>query len=300
MGANDKASRQPRKPASETLEAGLYLVATPIGNLEDITLRALRVLRGVNAIACEDTRVSLKLLQAYEIKKPLIAYHDHNADAMRPQLISRLQAGEAIALISDAGTPLISDPGFKLARDCAAANIPVFPIPGPSAVLAALSIAALPTDRFLFAGFLPNADAARKSALRELANVAATLVFFESATRVAKVLTAMRDMLGDRPAAVARELTKRFEETRRGTLSTLAEHYMVNGPPKGELVIVIGPPDGEAPKQNHDDLDECLKIALKSFSLKEAVANVCAQLGIPRRVAYARALTLTRGDDEQK
>jgi 16S rRNA (cytidine1402-2'-O)-methyltransferase len=293
MSAEDKASQPP-----EQLEPGLYLVATPIGNLEDITLRALRVLRGADAIACEDTRVSIKLLNAYEIKKPLLAYHDHNADAVRPQLIARMQAGQAIALISDAGTPLVSDPGFKLARDCSDAGVAVIPIPGPSAVLAALSTSALPTDRFMFAGFLPTADAARKTALRDVADVKATLVFFESAPRLTKTLAAMHAMLGDRPAAVARELTKKFEQTRRGTLASLARHYAAQGAPKGEIVILVGSPDSAAPAQNDENLDECLETALKSLSLKEAVANVSAQLGIPRRVVYARALTLTRGKND--
>ncbi len=297
MSRDDKASSRARPSPDaangQTLTPGLYLVATPIGNLEDITLRALRVLRGCDAIACEDTRVSVKLLRAHGIaRKPLLAYHDHNADEMRPRLLARMTAGEAVALISDAGTPLVSDPGFKLARDCAASGIAVVPVPGPSAVLAALCVSALPTDRFLFAGFLPSAPAARKTALRELAEVPATLVFFESPARLARSLSAMREILGDRPAAVARELTKMFEQTRHGTLSTLAARYEVEPDVKGEVVIVVGPPLAGSPESGVERLDDMLRLALKSKSLKEAVATVSAELGMPRRAVYARALVL--------
>ena len=223
------------------LAPGLYIVATPIGNLGDITLRGLDVLRRVDAILCEDTRVTATLARRYGLAAERIAYHDHNADAVRPGLIARLAAGAALALVSDAGTPLVSDPGFKLVRDAVAAGIPVTTVPGASAALAALTVAGLPTDRFLFAGFLPAKSAARRRELRELAPVRASLVFYETAPRLADALADMAAMLGDRPAAVARELTKLHEEVRRDHLVALAEHYRKAGPPRGEIGVILGP-----------------------------------------------------------
>jgi 16S rRNA (cytidine1402-2'-O)-methyltransferase len=273
------------------LAAGLYVVATPIGNLGDITLRALDVLRRADAILCEDTRVTATLARRYELTPERIAYHDHNADAVRPGLIARLAAGAALALVSDAGTPLVSDPGFKLVREAAAAGIPVTAVPGASAALAALTVAGLPTDRFLFAGFLPAKSAGRRRELRELATVPASLIFYETAPRLAPALADMAAMLGDRPAAVARELTKLHEEVRREGLQALAEHYCKAGPPKGEIVVIVGPPTQETTATD-EDVDAQLAAALGTASLREASAAVAAATGLPRRQVYARALAL--------
>ncbi|HXQ52969.1 MAG TPA: 16S rRNA (cytidine(1402)-2'-O)-methyltransferase [Stellaceae bacterium] len=274
---------------------GLYVVATPIGNAEDITLRALRVLRTAHVIACEDTRVSAKLLGRYGIATARLAYHDHNAERMRPRLLARLAAGEIVALISDAGTPLVSDPGFKLVREAIAHGVAVTTLPGPSAPLAALVLSGLPSDRFLFAGFLPAKDAARRSALAALKTVPATLIFLESAPRLAASLAAMAAELGDRPAAVARELTKLHEEVRRASLAALAEHYREAGPPRGEIVVVVGGPEealAQAPDVRDAALDDALRAALERMSIKDATSVVVAALGLPRRAVYARALAL--------
>ena len=276
---------------SAALAPGLYVVATPIGNLGDITLRALDVLRRADAILCEDTRVTATLTRRYGLNAERIAYHDHNADAVRPGLIARLAAGAALALVSDAGTPLVSDPGFKLVREAAAAGIPVTAVPGASAALAALTVAGLPTDRFLFAGFLPAKSAARRRELRELAAVPASLIFYETAPRLADALADMTAMLGDRPAAIARELTKLHEEVRRGSLGALAEHYRKAGPPKGEIVVIVGPPAPESVATD-EDIDAQLRTALETASLREASAAVAAATGLPRRQVYARALAL--------
>jgi 16S rRNA (cytidine1402-2'-O)-methyltransferase len=284
-------------PSAPPLAPGLYLVATPIGNAEDMTLRALRTLRQAALIACEDTRVSGKLMQRYGITTRRIAYHDHNAETMRPQLLSRLRAGETVALISDAGTPLVSDPGFKLVQAALAQGSVVTTVPGASAPLAALLLSGLPADRFLFAGFLPPRQAARRAALAELAAVPATLIFFESAPRLAPALADMAAVLGDRPAAVARELTKLFEEVRRASLEALAAHYRAAGPPRGELVVLIGPPGAPGPAKA-DDVDAALAAALRSMSLRDASLAVAAATGLPRRQVYARALTLAARPDE--
>lgn len=276
-------------------QPGLYLVATPIGNLRDITLRALDTLAGVDVIACEDTRVSAKLLRAYGLEVPLLPYHDHNADAMRPRLLERLREGEAVALVSDAGTPLISDPGFKLVRACAAEGIPVTALPGASAVLTALQLSAQPSDRFLFAGFLPPRTAARRTALAALAALRASLIFFESGPRLAGMLADLAGELGPRPAAVARELTKLFEEVRRAPLPDLAAHYAAAGPPKGEIVVVVGPPDPDAAAGDSDEaLDAMLAAALTRLSVRDAVAEVCRHSSRPRREVYSRALALSQ------
>jgi 16S rRNA (cytidine1402-2'-O)-methyltransferase len=268
----------------------LHVVATPIGNAEDITLRALAALRGADAIACEDTRVTAKLLARHGVSTPLLAYHEHNAARMRPRLLERLRRGEAIALVSDAGTPLVSDPGFKLVREAIAEGLPVTTLPGPSAALAALVLSGLPTDRFLFAGFLPPKPAARRRALAELGAVPATLVVFEGASRLAEALADMAATLGDRPAAVAREITKLYEEVRRGALRELAAHYAAAGPPRGEVVVVVGPPPADAPAMTEDTLDAQLEAALAQMSLKDASAAVAAATGLKRRDVYARAL----------
>ncbi|MBV9523663.1 MAG: 16S rRNA (cytidine(1402)-2'-O)-methyltransferase [Alphaproteobacteria bacterium] len=273
---------------------GLHLVATPIGNLGDITLRALAVLRGAELIACEDTRVTGKLTARYAIATRRIAYNDHNAERVRPQLLERLRRGAAIALVSDAGTPLISDPGYKLVRAAIAEGLPVTMVPGAAAPLAALALSGLPTDRFLFAGFLPVKQSARRAALEELAAVPATLILFEAPRRLAASLGEMARVLGDRPAAIARELTKRHEEVRRDRLAALALHY-ATAAPKGEVVVVIGPPETPRPGASEEaaaDLDAKLRAALAGASLRDAAAAVAVATGLPRRRVYARALIL--------
>lgn len=268
---------------------GLYIVATPIGNLGDLSPRAAQMLAGVALIAAEDTRVTARLLAHIGARTPMTPYHDHNADAVRPRLIARM-AQEAVALVSDAGTPLISDPGYKLVRDARAAGITVVTIPGPCAAVAALTLAGLPTDRFLFAGFLPAKAGARTSAIAEVAGLRASLVFYESAGRTAATLTALADGLGDRPAAVAREISKKFEETVDGTLRGLAARY-AEVPPRGEVVIVVGPPDAAAPA-DAATLDGALRAAMADASLSAAASDVAAALGLPRKAVYARALEL--------
>ena len=272
---------------------GLYLVATPIGNTGDITLRALETLKGADLVACEDTRVTAKLLTRFGIHAHTVPYHEHNAAAMRPKLLERLRAGQVVALVSDAGTPLISDPGYKLVQAVVEAGLAVTALPGASALLTALQLSALPTDRFLFLGFLPGKAAARRAAIEEVAGLGATLVCYESAQRLAALLADLAGALGPRPAAVARELTKLFEEVRRGTLSELAAHYAEAGPPKGEVVVVIGPPaDSEAETLDEAGLDAALRQALATSSLRDAVATVARLSGQPRKTVYARALTL--------
>lgn len=281
-------------PASERArQAGLYLVATPIGNLGDISLRALDILKTVDAIACEDTRVTAKLLSAHGVRSSLIAYHDHNAARVRPALLARLAKGEAIALVSDAGTPLISDPGYKLVRAAREAGVPVTAAPGPSAVLAALSLSGLPSDRFFFGGFVPGKAGQRSAFYQELSAVPSTLVLFETPARLATSLDAATQQLGNRQAAVARELTKRFEEIRSGTLTELATHYREQGPPRGEVVLVIGPPEPDAAPADHD-IDDRLRETLASQSLRDAVDAVTAETGLPRRTIYRRAIAVNK------
>jgi 16S rRNA (cytidine1402-2'-O)-methyltransferase len=289
-------SKSSDDPAGQQPARGLVIVATPIGNRHDITLRALALLRSVDLVACEDTRVTGKLLALHGVRAKLLAYHEHNAERVRPQLLDRLAKGERIALVSDAGMPLISDPGYKLVRAAVAAGLPVSVAPGPSAVLAALVLSGLPSDRFLFAGFLPPRQAARLSALAELAALKASLIFFEAPSRLAAALADMASVLGDRDAAVARELTKLFEEVRRDRLSALATHYEAAGPPKGELVVTVGPPVEAAAAAS--DIDDQLRAALARHSLRDAVAAVAAASGKPRRDVYRRALALTGGGDE--
>ncbi|HIF10422.1 MAG TPA: 16S rRNA (cytidine(1402)-2'-O)-methyltransferase [Sneathiellales bacterium] len=270
---------------------GLYLVATPIGNLGDITLRALSVLSGVNLIACEDTRISRRLLDRYGIKTKLTAYHDHNAQTVRPRLLDQIAQGQSVALVSDAGMPLVSDPGYKLVRDAVARDILVTVVPGPSSVPSALALSGLPSDRFLFAGFLPARKAARTRVLADLKDIETTLIFFEAARRLPQSIADMAGVLGDRQAAVARELTKKFEQVRRGTLFGLAAAYQEEGAPKGEVVVVIAPPDASMAREV--DIDDVLKPLLVRHSLKQAVAMATAKTGRPRREVYARALHLT-------
>lgn len=273
---------------------GLYVVATPIGNLGDITLRAIETLKNADLIACEDTRTTGVLLARHAIATPTTPYHEHNAAEARPRLIRRLKAGERIALVSDAGTPLVSDPGFKLVEAALEAGASVTTCPGPSAVIAALSVAGLPTDRFLMAGFLPARAAARRTALQQIRAIEATLVFLEAPHRLAESLGDMVAMLGPRPAAVARELTKRFEEVRRAPLDQLATHYADAGAPKGEIVVVIGPPDDATMAPDHAGIDARLRALLETHRVGEAAALLAAETGLPRRTLYARALELTR------
>lgn len=272
---------------------GLYLVATPIGNAADITLRALALLNHADLVACEDSRVTGPLLKRYGIGTALFPYHEHNAAKVRPQLIEKLQAGKTVALVSDAGTPLINDPGYKLVRDCIAAGVAVTALPGASAVLTGLSLSGLPSDRFLYAGFPPVKDAARHKWLAEFKTIAATLVFLESPQRLADSLAAMAAVLGgQREAAVARELTKKFEEVRRGTLADLAAQYAEQGPPKGEITLVVGPPPEGAVEPTADDLDTALREAMARLPLRQAVDEVATVLDLARKPVYARALEL--------
>jgi 16S rRNA (cytidine1402-2'-O)-methyltransferase len=268
------------------------VVATPIGNAEDVTLRALSLLRGADVVACEDTRVTAKLLARHGISCPLVPYHDHNAERMRPLLLERLRQAQSVALVSDAGTPLVSDPGFKLVREAIAEGLPVTTLPGASAPLAALVLSGLPSDRFFFGGFLPARTAARRRALEELAAVPATLIFFEAAPRLAASLGDMAETFGERKAAVARELTKLHEEVRRGTLAELAAHYAAAGAPRGEVVVVVAPPAKEAAAPTEDALDAQLLAALDTMSIRDASAAVAAATGLKRRDIYARALAL--------
>ena len=270
------------------LSAGLYIVATPIGNLGDITLRAIATLRGVTAVACEDTRVTGKLLHHLEIKQKLIRHDDHASEATRDHILA-LASQQPVALVSDAGTPLISDPGFKLVRAARERGIPVTSLPGPSAAIMALTLAGLPSDRFLFAGFLPNKDKARRDTLRGLATVDATLVFYETAPRLTDALAAIGEELPGREVAVARELTKRFEECRTGSADELIAHYSAH-PPKGEIALVIAPP-GEAAAIEHD-VDALLRAALSTGKASQAAAAVAKATGLDRKALYARAMEL--------
>ncbi len=271
------------------LNPGLYIVATPIGNLGDLSPRAADILSRADVIAVEDSRVTAGLLRHVGTKTPMVPYHDHNAEGVRPGLIARM-ATESVALVSDAGTPLISDPGFKLVRDARAAGHLVVTIPGPCAAVAALTLAGLPTDRFLFVGFLPSKAHARAEAIAEIATIRATLVLYESGPRLGASLAALAEGLGDREAAVTREITKKFEEAVTGTLSTLAARY-ADAPPRGEIVIVVAPP-GEAPPASAEDADVALAEALTRLSTGQAASEVAKALGLDRKTLYARALVL--------
>jgi len=273
---------------------GLYIVSTPIGNLRDITLRALDILGGVEEVLAEDTRVASKLLSAYAIKARLSPYHDHNGAERRPVLLKRLEAGGRIALICDAGTPLVSDPGWKLVHEALEHGIRVYPVPGASALLAGLVASGLPSDRFLFAGFLPPKSGARRTGIESLKQVPATLVFYESGPRLAEALADLAAVLGNRDAAVARELTKLFEETRRGSLAQLAAHYQAAGPPRGEIVLLVGPPKNAA--ATAADIDSALRVALNEMPTKAAASAVAEALGLAKREVYQRALQLKAGD----
>jgi len=298
---SESARRHCYAPFGATMEApkakpGLYLVATPIGNLGDITLRALEILAGADVIACEDTRVTRKLADRFGIETPLTPYHDHNATTARPKLLARLAAGEAVALVSDAGTPLISDPGYRLVRDVQDAGFPVVAVPGASSVLTALTVAGLPTDRFFFEGFLPPKQVARQKRIAALATMPATLVLFESGPRIAEALDDLASGLGGRTAAICRELTKLHEEVRRGTLTDLAGDYARGAETRGEFVVVVSPPPEEetAPA----DVDDLLRRALTRVSVKDAVGEVALATGKPKREVYQRALELSKGGED--
>lgn len=283
---SDPASRD--APHETKLEAGLYIVATPIGNLGDITMRAVDVLTRCTAIACEDTRVTAKLMNHLGLKKPLLRHDDHSGEADRARVLEAAR-DSAIALVSDAGTPLISDPGYRLVREARAAGIAVTSIPGPSAPIVAMTLSGLPSDRFLFAGFLPPKEKARADVLAELAHVPATLVFFESGPRLVKSLEALGKELPGREIAVARELTKLYEECRTGTAEELAEHYTAS-PPKGEIVLLVGPP--QSASVGEADADALLLAALEHEKPSQAAAQVAKATGLDRKALYQRAMEL--------
>src|SRR3954467_5100483 len=272
---------------------GLYLVATPIGNLGDITLRALQTLAGVDVIACEDTRITRRLTERYAISAQLKPYHEHNAAMARPKILEKLAQGASIALVSDAGTPLISDPGFKLVREVCAASHAVVAVPGASSVLTALSVAALPTDRFFFEGFLPAKQVARRTRLAELARIDATLVMFESGNRVQETLADLAELMAGRDAAICRELTKLHEEIKRAPIAELAKAAGTLET-RGEFVLVIGPPRADANIMTQHDLDDLLRSSLSRDSVKDSVAHAVELSGRPRREVYARALELAK------
>ncbi len=277
---------------AQSLEPGLHVVATPIGNLGDISLRALGTLAAADAIIAEDTRVTRILLAHYGITTPLVAYHEHNAAVVRPHLLARLESSAKLALVSDAGTPLVSDPGFKLVAEAVAAGFKVTSAPGASAVLAALVVAGLPTDRFFFEGFLPQKGSARRGRIGEIATVPGTLVFFESPRRLADMLADLAAVLGDREAAVARELTKFYENVRRGRLNELAAQYANEEAPRGEIVVLVAPPGEETVALGEADLDDRLRTAMKKHSVKDAASLIAAETGMKRRDVYARAIAL--------
>ncbi|MCA3636280.1 MAG: 16S rRNA (cytidine(1402)-2'-O)-methyltransferase [Rhabdaerophilum sp.] len=277
------------------VEPGLHLVATPIGNLRDITLRALDTLAGADLVLAEDTRVTKGLLTHFGITTHLHAYHEHNAAREEAGLLARLKGGETLALVSDAGTPIISDPGQRLARAALAEGVKVTTEPGASAVLTALVLAGLPAERFFFEGFLPAKAGERRRRIQEISGIPGTLVLFEAPHRVAETMADLASLLGKREAALARELTKKFETVRRGTLPDLAAALAVEGPPRGEIVLVIGPPEAEGPA-SEDRIDAALRAALERHSQRDAAEIVAGELGLKRREVYARALRLSEKD----
>ena len=278
-----------RETNDSGLVPGLYIVATPIGNLSDLSPRAASVLANADLIAVEDSRVTAKLLRHIGVKRPMIPYHDHNAEQVRPRLMAEL-SHKAIALVSDAGTPLISDPGYKLVREARAAGHNVTTIPGPCAAIAGLTLAGLPSDRFLFAGFLPAKEKARKDTIADFAAIRASLIFYESGPRLAATLTALLQTLGNREAAVAREISKAYEETVTGTLESLADRY-ADTPPKGEIVIIVAPPS-DAPSAPAGDADAMLTEALVRLPVAKAAAEVSKATGLPRAMLYDRAVQM--------
>ena len=283
------------------LSPGLYLVATPIGAARDITLRALDLLRGADVIAAEDTRSLRKLLDIHGVPlegRPVVAYHDHSKSAVRERLLQDIAAGKSVVYASEAGTPMVADPGYDLAREVIAAGLPLMSAPGPSAVITALTLSGLPTDRFFFAGFLPNASGKRKSALREVAAVPGTLVFYESPKRVAAMLRDAAGVLGaSRRAVVCRELTKKFEEVLRGSLQELAD-TCAERTLKGEIVVLVD--RGDLPSVDESDLDSALRDVLRENSVRDAADDVAGKLGLKRRQVYQRALQLAKDDMDEK
>lgn len=275
------------------LAPGLYIVAGPIGNLSDLTPRAAEILCLASVVAVEDTRVSAKLLRHAGSDRPMIPYHDHSDERVRQRLVDRM-ATESVALLSDAGTPLISDPGYKLVRDARAAGVPITTAPGPCALIAALTLSGLPTDRFLFLGFLPNKEKGRADALAEVAGVRATLVLYESGPRTGKTLAAMADVLGNREGAVVREISKAYEEAATGTLVELAARY-AEAPPRGEIVIIAGPPSDEPVAVSDDEVDVALAEALTRLPVSKAAGEVAKRFGLERRALYDRATALKQG-----
>lgn len=279
--------------SARPLRPALYLVATPIGNLADVTVRALETLAAADILACEDTRVTRTLLARYGISRRATAYHEHNAAQAGPKLTEAVMTGKSVALVSDAGTPLVSDPGYRLVESVIEAGGAVVPIPGPSALLAALTVSGLPSDTFLFAGFLPSKGGQRTTRLEELRAVPATLVFYESPRRLAEALAAMADVLDDRPAAVCRELTKAFEQVRRGTLAALAEAYAAEDAPKGEVVVCVGPPPVR--RDAEDDVDALLLSLGKEMGASKAAAEAARMTGGRKADLYRRLMEL-KGD----
>jgi 16S rRNA (cytidine1402-2'-O)-methyltransferase len=279
-----------RAPAPQPPEPGLNIVSTPIGNLRDITLRALDALAGADRILTEDTRVARKLLGAYGIDAKVLPYHDHNGAKVRPEILAALAAGERVVLISDAGTPLISDPGYKLVREAVAAGHPVRAIPGASALLTGLAAAGLPSDAFFFAGFLPNRSGARRNRLKELLTIPGTLIFYETGPRIAASLADIAEVLGSRDVVVARELTKRFEDYTRGSAPDLAAAYSVLRAPRGEITLLVGPGDGAA--MPDVDIDAELQALIPGLGVKGAAAKVADATGLNKRELYARAQAL--------
>ena len=277
-----------KAPPEDSLTPGLYIVATPIGNLGDITLRAVDVLRRCDGIACEDTRVTGKLLKHLGISRPMWRYDDHSEHRDRSRLVDSMRQ-RAVALVSDAGTPMISDPGYRLVNDCRAEGIPVTVVPGACAAIAGLALSGLPNGRFLFGGFLPSKDKARREALEELAGVDATLIFYDTAPRLGKSLAAIAETLPDREIAVARELTKLHEELRRGLPSGLIAYFEAN-PPKGEIVLLVGPPPESVARE--EDADAMLIDALRTMKVSQAAAQVAKATGMDRKILYARAMEL--------
>ncbi len=282
------------KPAYENnkIRPGLYIVATPIGNARDITLRALDILQSADVVVCEDTRVTSKLLAIYNITRPLISYHEHNSTFAGPKIIKRLKLGEIVALVSDAGTPLISDPGFRLVQSCAKEKIYATHIPGASSILTSLVLAGLPTDKFFFAGYPPNKAGKRSNFFEHFKFIPATLIFLESPKRLARSLVDMARVFGPREAALARELTKKFEEIRKGSLIDLSNYYLETSVPKGEITILVSPPLANETEPTREEMEHLLNKALDSSTLKDAVSEVTLATGAPKRVVYTHAIKL--------
>jgi 16S rRNA (cytidine1402-2'-O)-methyltransferase len=291
LNDTDASCKPPERTDFKQLAPGLYLVATPIGNAADITLRALDILSRADIVLCEDTRISGKLMKTHDIQASMQSYHEHNAERVRPMIMKHLGQGKVVAMISDAGMPLVSDPGYKMVKACVNEGVMVTAAPGPSATLTALVISGLPTDRFFFQGFLPPKAGARQKSLSEISTIPGTLIFLESTKRLAASLADMSNVLGNRPAAVGRELTKFYEEIRRGNLDELATYYAYAGAPKGEITLCVGPPLAISPP-SEDTLDVMLKKALISHSVKEVAAHFAITTGLSKRVLYNRALVL--------